>query len=478
MQTGYTGRNHKQMSKVKRYIFFLRHFNDIDNIAPAIYFFLEKSQKHLADVVLYQEYDDFKSDRNLQLLNEKFPERFSVTWLGNLYDIPIDEAIQIREKKKAKLNWIKRIGDSLGLPVNSMLSTYKKWKKSLRGGNKKTLNVLSAVSMADIRKGKADKGLIQSGLKKIIEDPVPPNLVIFDAVRSHGVKGLLDNLRELNVKHIICLPVSPLINYNVLRSEYFVDVFSERFRLGHDYSGFDALGYVDHHYVDSYNHFLPMVGVRSDLMGKTERLGSIRFCPEWLPVREQMVSKYHGEYKPGTKKLVFFLSHAASNVNIEEVHRTIQILNLFPNFTVVIKGHTREEDQSYFQDFENVRFENNVDSTSLIQWGDIILFWSTSIAIEGYIKNKTMICLPYIVGNKNLYDKYDAGYVARCRDELVQALIVLSDNTMKLNDNKSGTQQFLDEIIWAKETGLSVPELYLQFMKKYEFEMTDEPHGS
>lgn len=456
------------MNKDKRYIFFLRHFNDIDNIAPAIYFFLEDNQHNKADIILYKENYDFENDRNLDFLIQTFPRQISIRWLGDMFGIPIHNARSILERKKRRKDFVKNIAGSFSLQVINIIKNIVKWRNKIKLTNANNTKSNNDLRLSQIRNGSISNNIIRSGLKDLINEQRIPDLVIFDVIRSYEVKGILQSLRDLNIENIICLPVSPLINYNVLRSEYFVDVFSETFQLGHDYSGFDALGYVDHHYVDSYNKFLPLVGLSSDLEGKTERLGSIRFCPEWLPIRERMVKEYTGNYKPGTRKIVFFLSHAASNVNVEEVKRTIQILNLFPQFTIVIKGHTREEDQSYFDEFKNVRFENSVDSTSLINWADIILFWSTSIAIEGYIKNKTMICLSYIVGNKNLYEKYDAGYVARCRDELVEALIILKNEESKLPYNQNGVEQFLNEIIWAKDTMTTVPNLYLKFMKKYE----------
>ena len=322
----------------------------------------------------------------------------------------------------------------------------------------------------DISSGQIDSEIIRQGLDKLLSHPIRPSLVVFDINRSNMVRGLLDNLRALNIPNIICLPVSPLINYNILREKQFVDICSEEFKQLHDYSGFDALGYVDDNFVCSYNKFLPLAGLRSDLDGKTKYLGSIRFCPEWLDIRKQMVAPYAPSSRSSKAKILFLPSRSVSNVNLDEILITFEILNLFSDFEVIVKGHTREVNSDVRIKYPNNIFIENEDSSALIDWADIILFWSTSVAIEGYIKDKTMVCLKYIVGNKNLYAKYDAGYIAYCRDDLVSFLLHYRKDGSPPCYNNEGKKRFLDEIVLAKPSERSVPEHYLEFMREYEWQ--------
>ena len=69
---------------MKRYVFFLRHFNDIDNISPVIYFFLIKDSKHLVDVIIYSNDYFFKNDPNLNYLISQFPGRLKITRLSSI----------------------------------------------------------------------------------------------------------------------------------------------------------------------------------------------------------------------------------------------------------------------------------------------------------------------------------------------------------------------------------------------------------
>lgn len=448
---------------MKRYLFFLRHFNDIDNIAPAIYFFLEQSENHRADVILYHEGYDFRNDPNLLFLKSSFGERFSYAWLGDYYGISLETAINaaapvVDPKRKMLVRCkqgVKTAAAKAGLPVDSMVKRYRKKRAGL------------SLSMNDVRVGNADSVVVRKGLERILSEHVRPSLVIFDINRSPLVQGILDNLRVLGIKRIVCLPVSPLINYNVLRATKHVNVFSDEFKKLHDYSGFDALGYVDGYFVQSYNKLLPLIGITSSLKDKTTYLGSIRFCPEWLSVREQLIQPYNRETSPGKIKLAVLPSLAESNVHWDEFLRCLSMIRLFPDYDVVVKAHPRLKGELGLGSADNLSIDNAVDSTALINWADAVLFWSTSVAIEGYIKGKCMICLSYMVCNRNLYAKYDAGYVAGCRDDLLSWLIKFSKDKEAIPYNQEGIEQFLKSCILPQ--GQSVPDRYLEFMLNNEY---------
>ncbi|MEJ2092161.1 MAG: hypothetical protein P8X65_08205 [Syntrophobacterales bacterium] len=450
---------------MKRYLFFLRHFNDIDNIAPAIYFFLEQDEDHRADVVLYDEGYDYRKDPNLLFLKSMFGDRFSYTWLGEYYGLSAPAVLGQASVKRRVETFLHRLTHKLGLSYDKIMAGYCRTKASIvrRNPGKKP-------SVMDIGLGQIDSKIIRQGLDKLLSHPIRPSLVVFDINRSYMVRGLLDNLRALNIPNIICLPVSPLINYNVMREKEYVNIWSEKFKQGHDYSGFDALGYVDENFVCSYNKLLPLAGLHSDLDGKTKSLGSIRFCPQWLDIRKQMVKPYAPSSQSSKPKILFLLSRSVSNVNLDEVLITFEILNLFSDFEVLVKGHTREVVSDTPIEYPNIRFVKDEDSSALIDWADIILFWSTSVAIEGYFKDKTMVCLKYIVGNKNLYAKYDAGYIAHCRDDLVNFLLHYRKDGSVPGYNNEGKKRFLDEIVLAKPSKKSVPERYLEFMREYEWQ--------
>lgn len=490
---------------MKRYLFFLRHYNDIDNITPAIYFFLKASSSHRADIVLYDGRYDFRNNPNLCFLRDSFPQRFSYTWLGNYFDLELDtyldkekisqgsdfEANLSHEKifiplaeewEKLKV-WIQQ-GDRASQrllflsPLGPLRWARQWWRRFQRWWHiirrqptspppSGTKDSKPSLRINDICCGQIDGDLVFSGVKLILEENGFPSLVIFDINRSVPIAGLLAALRAGGVPKIIALPVSPLINYNVLREEKFVNIYSQYFQNQHDYSGIDKLAYVDDHFVNAFNHFFQVLGQPSTLAGKTLTLGSLRYSPQWLETREKFVPQY--QRQSNKTKVVFFPSHAKSNVNWKEFERSLELISLFPDYDVVVKYHTRQNIHLGDTDHKNISYETDIESSALINWSDIVVFWSSSIAIEGYIKEKTMVCLSYIVGNKNLYVDYNAGYIAKCRDDFLFFLLNFP-RYPKLElpgYNKSGVRNLLEKNILRD--GGNIVNNYLKFMKINEF---------
>ena len=465
---------------MKRYLFFLRHYNDIDNIAPAIFFFLRESNQHRADVVIYNGTYDFRCNPNLKFLQETFGTRFSYTWLGYYFNLDLEASLSKSppnitppgkwERVKSLIKRIDRLCQR-SLKVSPLSSI-----RRLRDLSDHALKFIRRetdspepfpLTLLHICLGQIQQAKIKVGIEKVLAKNGFPALVIFDINRTFEIAGLLTALRSCGVPRIIGLPVSPLINYNVLREESFVDVHSQYFKNQHDYSGLDQIAYVDEYFLCSYNQLFEVLGISSSLKGKTVTLGSLRYCPDWLSIREKIVPIY--ERKSERIKIVFFPSHSKSNANWDEYKRSLELISLFPEYEVVVKYHTRYFSSLQDQNKKNIHFETHADSSSLINWADIVIFWSSSIAIEGYLKQKTMICLSYIVGNKNLYVDFDAGYIAKCRDDLFFFLSIYrkTRNKLKLNYNVEGAKNLMRNVIVPN--GKATPKAYLDFMKENEF---------
>lgn len=451
---------------VKRYLFFLRHYNDIDNITPAIYFFLDGNEKHRADVVLYDGAYDYRNNENLAFLSVTFGDRFSYKWLGEYMGL---EPERYLEKKTG----VKKNSYSLDLIKQALISLFKIFgisNNSVKESGRRLKKIFGKTKITNTDIGRMCRGeyenpeQVKNILEKILKEINYPSLVIFDINRTPEIKGLLNSLRTNGVKKIICLPVSPLISYNTLRQEKLVDLNSEHFLMLHDYSGVDAVGYVDNYFVESYNKTFKLLGVDSTLRNKTSSLGSIRYCSAWLKIREAYVNPF--ELKTEKIKTVFFLSRPVTNVNWNEVERIFKFFLNYPQYELVVKHHTRDETNQDKKRYPHIKFVNDINSSSLINWAEVVLFWSTSVAIEGYIKKKTMVCLNYVSGNKNLYELVDAGFVAKCRDDLHEFLEIYKTNKASLPYNAEGIRKLLDEIIIP--SGDEVISNYLQFMLENE----------
>jgi len=442
---------------VKRYLFFLRHFNDIDNIAPAIYFFLNDDLNNKADVIIYHEYD-YRNDLNLVYLKQIYGERFTCKWLGSYFEL--DEA-----KKNSILaqnmqyNWFILLYAKINKLLGNAPSLFYNYCKLLFAGRKTANSDSCKYGIHDICMGeKISETVLLDKMRIILEEHEWPTLVVFDVNRSEQLKGLLNALRQNGIKKIVCLPVSPLISYNMLRAVWDVDVESSYFKKNHNYNGIDYIGYVDSFYLDSYKKIHNLLGRESTLMNKTKTLGSIRFCPKWIEIRDSFIKPFELDAKDKIK-MVFFLSHPNSNVFWEEVERTIRMISLYSEkYCLVVKSHTRYDGCA---DASTLIIDgNNIDSSALINWADTVLFWGTSIAVEGYIKNKTMVCLSYLACNRNLYEKFNAGYIARCRDDLLEFLIKYNGQRDSINYNSEGGSSLVNDVVVPGADEVIVNYLY------------------
>lgn len=450
---------------MKRYLFFLRHFNDIDNISPAIYYALKKNEDLRADLLIYSDDYDFRTDVNLNLLKETFSERFSVRWLGEYFDFEIDKHFEALKKDKSALHILVRVKRKLvpfierSLILRKIYSSANKLRTSIQIKTKNSGKVIP-----QILEGNFSPEVTREKIKDILEEYTFPSLVAFDINRTYAIKGLLDALRANGVKNIIALPVSPLINYNVMRQYDFYDIDSDEFLAQNDYSGFDKIGYVCGNYIENFNSFFEFLGKKSTLKGKTAVIGSIRFTKEWIDIRSKFVKPY--TQTSGKRKVLFLLSNPVSNINVRAVKTAIKIFSKYPDFSVLIKPHTRLPGKEIdISSFGNIQYADLEDSSALIDWADIVVFWGSSVALEGYLKNKIMLCMSYLSINKNLYAKYDAGFIARCRDDLYRFILGYQSGKIEQVYNYKGAEKLIKCI---SSDGESINN-YLEFMKKNEF---------
>lgn len=346
---------------MKHYLFCLRHFNDIDNITPAIHFLLERRPVRVTILIYSLDYD-YRSDPSLKFLQRTWGERLRVVWIGALagYSQAPGDKVQLRDRigqlwPKLRRRWRRLINPSI-----------QNWHVS--------------------REDSAYQ--IKAWLKPLFVDWGRPESVIFDQNRASAIAGLLSALRQLGVQRIISLPVSPWININVLRQTDFIRVDADVFAKKHDYSGFDAIGQVDYYYRNSLKTFFNFMNHPSPFGGRECVLGSIRFTEEWLKIRDSYTkTSVSAVYLPSvsTKKrrLLVIPSHRKNNSFWEEYIRTLHFIAQFDGYDIVVKPHTR-----YGNDYDDLPEEitllPEIDTSSLIDWSEIILFWSSSVALEGF----------------------------------------------------------------------------------------------
>src|SRR6056297_966904 len=121
-----------------RYLFFLRHYNDIDNIAPAIHYLLADDPQVVADVILYHEDYTGVGDPNLAMLVSTHGGRCTVRHIGDLYGLSPTGPTTLRWAAK----WVRNVIDIAGRvsPAHSraLRSLYRKLGRFVRSARRGT----------------------------------------------------------------------------------------------------------------------------------------------------------------------------------------------------------------------------------------------------------------------------------------------------------------------------------------------------
>lgn len=456
-------------SNSKRYLFFLRSHNDTDNIAPAVWFLLDHDTSATADITYYHFDFAYLNHPYIAALQARFGDRLKIFWIGAFLGLDYDDFFTRRSTTPAQTS---RLRDLLRLDRRHFNRVFKTvpatgcrpirlFRSFLRQSELSFANLTAAASHISARSPDIPERVRRQFVAWLIGEGQTPCLAVFDHQRGSSLQGLFDALRRAGVERIVRLPVSPMVNINVLRRARYVVPTRERLQSELDFTGFDAVAYTDHFYPDQLRRFFLEMGWGDPLQGKLAVVGSIRYCPEWLAARPQAPAfSVHADDRI---RLVFFLSRPETNAYWEEVKRTIRVLGGFPRFRVIIQPHPRDIDVLGNID-PALEIRTQVPAPSLIEWADVVMLWGSSVGLEALIKGKTLLCLDYANANRNLYEMFGAGWILRCRDDLVLALTKLQRDPLAREYQQRDVDRLIQEVVLAGGSK-PVPIRYLEFLR-------------
>jgi hypothetical protein len=423
------------MSERRDHLFLLRAFNDTDNITPAIHHLLDHSGDSTADVLVYSDDFAFHQDRNLRHLTDTFGSRIRVRW----------------------------IGEALGLPYRHL---------AVGGRTPSVLKIAGRLRPRwSVRRTVADdRPSAERAVDWLFPDGVPEH-VIADQNRSDQVRALVSALRSRGARRVVALPVSPLINFNIMRMTRFVSrnprIENQGIEYMHDYSVFDRVGFTDRYYLDSLARYYRSCGRTDPLSQKSTVLGSLRFSKRWIARRDTIFPMPEGwEAPPAEKRVVFFLSKQKNNTHWEEVERTLALLSDYPEISVIVKPHTRNMGFALLRAFPNIHVESDLDSSILIRGTDACLVWGSSVALDAYQRGTPVIYLRHVHANRALYETFGAGRIVASRDELKYALDDLLGDRLYREGDEARIEDMLLHMVHAGDASTPLEDRYREFMHR------------
>lgn len=413
---------------MKKYIFFIRAFNDWDNIAPIIYYLAKKNRSKIY-ICFY-----------------KIDLRY--TNLFKYLEKTVGENLHVLSVPQKKLNRV----TEFSIRVFNKLSRFLKLGKILDSNN----------------------GLTESDLKKWLETinikECSRIVVIFDRTIEPFLEQVQNQLKNIDSIFVTC-PHGPMTNvnrmmyaYQMKRNRNFNSLrIDNKEELSKYLKYYNYLIFSDHIELEfNEKYCIPYKENQFD-KSKIKVMGSIRYCKEWLDHVESFTPKV---IKKSTNKIkvVFFMKKFVHNVFKDEVYRTIKLFASYPNIDFHIKPHTRGMIFSSNVNAPNIHIDYDSSSSYLIDMADVVFFYGgTSIILEAITKKKLTVCLDYLDTNINVYDHFDACQVLKCRDDL--CLFLESDILNKIKNSKISAEKILKEIVYARDLSVSVPDRYLNFFE-------------
>jgi len=420
------------------YLFFVRHFNDIDHIVPVVW---EMAMDNYAVAVycLNPEYD-LKDDYRLNFLR-KLGIDVDYIYKDIYHNLGIFHRflsflflLCFAIKRNSENNF-----GSYFMPVKKMVGKYAQ---------------IIGDRIYSFAKGKyysrewAFNFIKKKGAKVLCFDWVKP---------KHSVVGVFIAAADLMSIPTLALPHGVFIytNKNITIESRPLPTY-------------DKLNQYDGVIVQ--NELFREFMIRSGLKGeKISVIGSARYCKEWIQQNKKILPRTLDADTNGTNRLriVFMTTKLRYRINIDKLLSTLDLLANFNGIDVKIKPHTRTAKESYI--YENLQLVNAAETSSveLCEWADVVMVIGSSIILEPLIESKPVLYLKYLHENTTIYEEYGACWIIRSEDELKDALNGLTLNKEKVSYSAGCVKRFISDIIYNNHMERDILKDYIDFIVNF-----------
>lgn len=382
-----------------RPLFVLRTYNDIDHIAPVIWKFLQEGSK---PIIIFNSSYNFHLDKRIQFLQKNNNVKI-VKMVDRVYE---ERVIHLGSNKKPGLiDWFKsKIYNQFRKPELFVGKIY----RSLYFDCTKEYNFLKDhnISLIIFEWGNPEmKGEV---FERIFT--AAKGLGIPVCSLPHGLNIYLNS--DIHENYIKKIKKGVLPNFK-------------------PWNKYDNIIVQSHFHAEHMKRF----GIEAS---KLHVWGSTRFSPEWQKVNYGMYDKFISKKNSKNRiKLVFMLPHWIYNVKKNETIDLVYEISKLKNIHLVIKDHTRGDtgefpihERNILNNMENVEFEKDASSTSLIKWCDLVINFGSSIGLEAIYQKKNVIYPKYLHTNKTIHDITKTTHNADCSEDVFRYISDFSENKL------------------------------------------------
>ena len=411
-------------------LFFLRQYNDIDHVLPVIYKWSESPEVSVDVVITTQRkyLDDFR----IRLLGGRDNVR-----IRHISDFVADPAmLRPTGDTQPRTLWHKVIG-SLG-----------RRRKRQRVFQQNTTSSLPARCYDD-----------EVFVKQLFDATLRTGrrgLVVFDWIRP--VEFVATALDEARARHIptVSLPHGDSPYCNLMENKQNINYeHLENYRTAG--TAFDYVVVPNELTARRYSRFLGP--------DRLKVLGSPRYNRQWMEILADHILQFDPGCDEGMLKLAFFLRPMDYAIHWDEVIQTMRLVLQFPEVRLVIKHHTREssvtrlmERHAELRTSDNPRVSfalNDISSSSVIRWADVILDLGTSATFEAVKIGKPVLAMEYVQANYLTVSHYMPECEMKCRDHVYDAVEAFIRNPKRRFYSEEHSARFVEEVIGGDDDTLA-----------------------
>jgi len=419
------------------YLFCVRHFNDIDHIAPIVW--KMKQEDYPVAVYCINPKYAVGADYRLNFLKE---QGVIVEYIYNAFDQKMNG---LHHAMRRLFQWFLADRRKSNFHGRAEKSLFVKLSQQTAGLIGRILYEITRVGF--YQTNWAHYVLEQSKAQALCFDHIIPNRYVVNVL-----------LRAAKKKSI---PTLALPHGVYLYTNKFYKAGSSSRQRFYKFNRFD--------YVIVQNHLRKDVLVRSGIAReKIVVLGSARFCGEWLAKNKKILPRMidstgkHG----GKLRVVFMPSKPQCRLDVKRMHNTIDLLANLSEIDAVVKPHTRIGREAHL--FENMQLPNvsHVLTSELCEWADAVLIIGSSVITEALMQGKPVLYLKYLHANTMLFEECGACWTIHNEAELEQALQSLRNKSMDVPYGDENVTRFLSEVVYGGQNNRDVLRDYVHFITK------------
>ncbi|MGD8990760.1 MAG: hypothetical protein PVI00_04815 [Desulfobacterales bacterium] len=416
------------------YLFFVRHFNDIDHLTP-IAWKMHRAGQPVAVYCMNPRYDH-QSDYRLHFLKNL---GITVDYLHNRFDRHRGLLHELLSRLVEKSCEAQRLSETMRTDV----PFYKKRLSYLIGKFGILSYKLIRFGYYDIRW--AHSILERSGARAICFDHIMPGLYV--------VRNLLQAAKEKSI------PSFSLPHGVHLYTDEAAKAKSTDARRASKFNEFD--------HIIVPNRLRKDLLVRSGVSAKKiVVLGSARYSSEWLAQNKKIMPRRipASANPPSRLKVVFMPSKPQYHADLSRLSTTCNLLAGMKNMDVMIKPHTRTGGEKHLFKDNNLPDASSVLTAELCEWADIALVVGSSVITEVLMQKKPALYLKYLHANTTLFEELGACWTIHDESELEHALRSLQKNKAAVPYGETRVVEYVKQVVYGGRAEKDVLGNYENFI--------------